>query len=151
QALTELEALPELEGVEVHELEDAARAAEEYVEDLEWLLQVDSGLRERYGKFCAQSGLNASTDPLDPTAASRFMEALNGFDFAVVRFPGGGEGDDGDEDGGDAVAGEGEVKRAWTALVRFAKRRGYRLMDPQHNDPGEFVDLDNPGELPPAF
>jgi hypothetical protein len=109
---------------------------------------MDPGLRERYAKFCAQSGLKPSTEPLDPTAATRFMEELSGFDFAVVRFPGGDEGDE--DDGDEEAAGPAELGRAWKALVGFARRRGYRLMDPQHNDPGEFVDLANPGDLPPG-
>lgn len=149
RALEGLDALPELEPCEIHELEDILRSPDEYLEELEWLLQIEEGYQDRFRAFCQQHGLNDALEPLDATAATRFMESLAGYDFAVIRLPGG-AGEELDADEGEE-ADPDEVAAAWRALVAFAKRHGYRLMDPQFNDTGEFVDLKNPGELPPAY
>ena len=117
RALAGLDALEALRDFEVHELEDIARSPEEYVEDLEWLISVEPGFRERFRAYAGQHGLNGAVTPMDPAVATRFMEALGGFDFLMVRFPG--LGGAAGREAPEAI--RAAVARGYMALARFAR------------------------------
>jgi len=151
RALEGLDGLEALADFEVHEIEDVVRSPEECAEDLEFVLQAQQEFQPRYREFCEKNGLSAETQPPEPNAAARFMQEVGGYDVAVIRFPEAHEIDD--EEFPDLSLDEvkASIAGAWRALVEFARQGGYRLVDPQVNDLGEFVDLRQAGKLPSAY
>jgi len=151
RVLEGLDALEALADFEVYELEEGVRPLEEYAEELEFVLKSQPGFQPRYREFCERHGLPAGLSPPAPEAAAGFMKALGGYDVAVIRFPEPHEIND--EDYPDLSFDEvkGFISEAWRALVAFARKGGYRLVDPQVDDLGDFVDLARPGKLPSAY
>jgi hypothetical protein len=85
---------------------------------------------EQFEESCGRHDM--AINKSNESSAAAFLDSLWGAWLVVLKLP----------------PSEDEVRHAYSAVVQYATRRGFRIHDPQS---GNDIDLVHPGDLPPFW